>query len=124
MTDQQAILIFMTTQAALQAEDALLDGGLDIDVIPRPPGLRGLCGIALVLRVSGLEAAARILDEQDIPFAVYDEAAVAPDPSRVYTAGSAPRGEAAAGRSPDNCILTPAPAERPGPHESEGGEPN
>ncbi len=146
MTEQQAILIFMTTQAALQAEDALLEAGLDIEVVPKPPGLQGLCGIALALWVSHLAAAEAVLSRQGVPFAVYDEtmaqafasrvtadiqttthvceAPVASAAERVYTAESASSGRMPSVGHPDNRILTPAPAVRPGPHESEGGEPN
>ena len=118
----------MTTEAALRAEDALLERGLQVDVIPKPPGVSGLCGLALTVDEARLAEAEGVLRAEDVPFEVYSprvtESVVAPGSERVYTAGSASGGGGPLVGPPDNRILTPAPAVRPGPHESEGGEPN
>jgi hypothetical protein len=128
MKERQTILLFMTTEAALRAEDALLEGGMQVDVIPKPPGLSGLCGLALTVDEGRLVEADGILGAEGVPFEVYrprvTESVVAPDPERVYTAEPASGGGGPQLGPPDNRILTPAPAVRPGPHESEGGEPN
>jgi len=128
MTERQTILLFMTTEAALRAEDALLEHGLQVDVIPKPPGVSGLCGLALTVDEARRAKAEDILRAEGVPFEVYwsmaTEGVVAPGSERVYTAGSASGGGGSFTGPPDNRILTPAPAVRPGPHESEGGEPN
>lgn len=128
MSGRETILLFMTTEAALRAEDALLDHGLEVDVIPKPPGVSGLCGLALSVNEDRLTEAEGILGAEGVPFEAYGpkvtEGVVAPGSERVYTAGPASGGGGPLVGSPDNRILTPAPAVRPGPHESEGGEPN
>jgi len=128
MTERQTILLFVTTEAALRAEDALLEHSLRVDVIPKPPGVSGLCGIALTVYDARLAEAEDILCAEGVSFEVYRpgviEGVVAPGSVRVYTAGSASGGGGSCVGPPDNRILTPAPAVRPGPHESEGGEPN
>lgn len=128
MADRQTTLLFMTTEAALRAEDALLERGLRVDVIPKPPGVSGLCGLALTVAEARLGEVEGILCAEGVPFEVYSpmvtEGVVALGSERVYTAGSASGGGGPLVGPPDNRILTPAPAVRPGPHESEGGEPN
>ena len=66
--DSTAILLFMTTQAALRAEDLLFERGVDVDVVPRPPGLRGLCGIALAVAEASFPDAVAWLEAERIPF--------------------------------------------------------
>jgi len=61
----------MTTQACLRAEDALLEAGVEVTVVPKPPSLVGLCGIALEVEDELSEQATSILTEEDIPFDVY-----------------------------------------------------
>jgi hypothetical protein len=128
MKERQTIVLFVTTEAALRAEDVLLQRGLQVDVIPKPPGVSGLCGLALTVDEARLAEAEDILRAEGVPFEVYrprvTEGVVAPGSARVYTAGSASGGGGSCAGPPDNRILTPAPAVRPGPHESEGGEPN
>ncbi len=128
MTDRQTTLVFLTTEAALRAEDALLEHGLHVDVIPKPPGVSGLCGLALTVAEVRLAEVEGILRAEGVPFELYvpmvAEGVVALGSERVYTAGSASGGGGLLVGPPDNRILTPAPAARPGPHESEGGEPN
>lgn len=128
MKGRQTTLLFVTTEAALRAEDVLLGLGFEVDVIPKPPGLSGLCGLALSVEETVLAEAEGILRFEDVPFTVYrpdvTEGDVAPGAERVYTADSASCGGGSRVGPPDNRILTPAPAARPGPHESEGGEPN
>jgi hypothetical protein len=72
----RAILVFMTTTAALRAEDLLLERGLDVDVVPKPPGLRNICGIALAVAEGAACDAVAWLEADDIPFALYEGAAV------------------------------------------------
>jgi Protein of unknown function (DUF3343). len=128
MKGQETVLLFVTTEAALRAEDVLLGLGFEVDVIPKPPGLSGLCGLALTVEETVLAQAEGVLRLEDVQFSVYRpdviEGAVALDAERVYTADSASSGGGSRVGPPDNRILTPAPAVRPGPHESEGGEPN
>lgn len=128
MWERQSILLFLTTAAALRAEDALLERGLEVDVIPKPPSLSGLCGLALAVDAGRLTEAEDILNADSVPFDVYRPrvtgGVVAPGSPRVYTAESASGGGGSFAGPPDNRILTPAPAVRPGPHESEGGELN
>lgn len=69
--DDRAVLLFMTTQAALQAEDALLKGGLEVEVVPKPAGLEGLCGIALEVEGADYPRAQALLDAIGIPFERY-----------------------------------------------------
>ncbi|GAB4261427.1 MAG: hypothetical protein Kow00122_18180 [Thermoleophilia bacterium] len=69
--NQTVVLLFMTTQAVLQAEEALLERGLAVDVIPRPEGVRGLCGIALELAAGAFAEAAAVLQEEGVSFHVY-----------------------------------------------------
>lgn len=70
--NQTVILLFMTTQAVLQAEEVLLERGLAVDVIPRPDGVRGLCGIALELAAGAFTEAAAVLQEEGVSFHVYE----------------------------------------------------
>jgi hypothetical protein len=62
----------MTTQAALQAEDALLDRGVEVTVVPKPPSLAGLCGLALLVEDEAFPTACELLQAQDIPFFVHE----------------------------------------------------
>lgn len=71
MTGRQTILLFMTTEAALRAEDALLGRGLPVDVIPKPPGVPGLCGLALTVDEARFAEAEDILRAEDVPFEVF-----------------------------------------------------
>lgn len=128
MKGREKVLLFVTTEAALRAEDVLLGLGFVVDVVPKPPGLSGLCGLALTVHEAVLAEVETILRLEDVPFTVYQpgvgEGDVAPDVRHVYTPESASSGGGSRVGPPDNRILTPAPAVRPGPHESEGGEPN
>ena len=129
MNERQTTLLFVTTEAALRAEGSLLEHGLQVDVIPKPPGLSGLCGLALTVAEARLSEVEGILRAEGVSFEVYlsivTEGVVALDSQRVYTAASASGGDGGSHVGPpDNRILTPAPAVRPGPQESEGGEPN
>lgn len=71
MTERQTIMLFMTTQAALRAEDALLGHGLPVDVIPKPLGVPGLCGLALTVDAARLAEVERILCAEGVPFEVH-----------------------------------------------------
>lgn len=63
------ILLFPTTQAVLKAEDLLLEGGLEVDVIPRPAGTSGaLCGIALELPAALFVVAEKMLAAESVAF--------------------------------------------------------
>lgn len=65
------VLLFLTTQAVLRAEDVLLEAGLEVDVVPKPEGVRGLCGIALEVLACELRRAVSELEMSEIPFDVY-----------------------------------------------------
>ena len=62
----------MTTQAALLAEDVLLVAGVEVTVVPMPPSVSGLCGLALLLEGEACGAAVGILEAEDIPFFVHE----------------------------------------------------
>jgi len=68
---ESAILLFLTTQAALQAEEALLEAGLGVEVVPKPPGHSGHCGLALELPRDHEAAAGRVLKAAAIEFERY-----------------------------------------------------
>jgi hypothetical protein len=67
------LLLFSTTQAALTAEEHLLDAGLTVDVVPKPPVSESLCGIALQVPESEVGAAMAVLDEKRVAFYLYPE---------------------------------------------------
>lgn len=62
----------MTTQAALRAEEALLDGGVEVTVVPKPPSLAGLCGLALEIEDEALPYARVLLERERVPYDVYE----------------------------------------------------
>jgi len=63
------ILLFPTTQAVLKAEDLLLEGGFEVDVIPRPAGTSGAsCGIALELPAALFVQAEKLLTAERVAF--------------------------------------------------------
>lgn len=41
------IIVFNSTNQALSAERALEEKGVDIDIVPLPPGLSAECGLAI-----------------------------------------------------------------------------
>ena len=67
------VLLFLTTQSALQAEEILLENGLSVDVVPRPEGAPGgLCGLALDVATEELAEADYLLSEADVEFRLFD----------------------------------------------------
>jgi hypothetical protein len=69
----KSLLLFATTQAALEAEEALLDHGVEVDVVPAPPGSEKLCALALELPAGEVSRAQAILDARDIAFVHHSE---------------------------------------------------
>lgn len=67
------LLLFSTTQAALKAEELLLEAGLAVDVVPKPPGSQSLCGIALQVEESELPTVMALLDEKRVGFYLYPQ---------------------------------------------------
>lgn len=66
------VLLFHNTQAALRAEEILLEEGLDVDVIPRPEGVPGgLCGIALDVSTARLVEVDRLLSCEGVLYDLY-----------------------------------------------------
>jgi hypothetical protein len=64
------VLLFLTTQAALLAEEILLENGVAVDVVPRPEGAPGgLCGLALDVVAEELDY---LLSEADVAFRLFD----------------------------------------------------
>jgi hypothetical protein len=67
------LLLFSTTQAALEAEEALLEAGLEVDVVPAPPGSEKLCALALELPSGQMARAARLLGLRGLTFVPHSE---------------------------------------------------
>jgi hypothetical protein len=61
-----AVLGFLSTHDALDAEEALLDTGLDVVVIPSVKSIDSLCGLALRLEPDELDTALLRLEEAGI----------------------------------------------------------
>ncbi|MHB8870269.1 MAG: putative Se/S carrier-like protein [Thermoleophilia bacterium] len=67
------VLLFLTTQSALQAEEILLEKGLTVDVVPRPEGAPGgLCGLALDVLTEELAEADYLLSHADVEFRLFE----------------------------------------------------
>ncbi|MHB0980860.1 MAG: putative Se/S carrier-like protein [Thermoleophilia bacterium] len=67
------VLLFLTTQAALLAEEILLENGVAVDVVPRPEGAPGgLCGLALDVAAEELAEVDYLLSEADVAFRLFD----------------------------------------------------
>ena len=67
-----AILLFDTTHAAMEAEDAVVETGFWSDVVPRPPdAMSGLCGLALEVLSSDLPEIRELITSRGIVFEVY-----------------------------------------------------
>lgn len=67
------VLLFSTTQSVLQAEQILLENGVEVDVVPRPEGAPGgLCGLALDVMTEELAEIDYLLSGADIEFRLFD----------------------------------------------------
>lgn len=61
-----SVITFTSTHQAMAAEDALLEAGVPLEVVPAPPGTSAGCGLALRVRNSDLQTAERILAERGV----------------------------------------------------------
>ncbi|MHB8859890.1 MAG: DUF3343 domain-containing protein [Thermoleophilia bacterium] len=73
MTEPEAaVLLFDTTHAAMEAEDAVIDAGFWCDVVPRPPdAMSGLCGLALQVLAANLQEIRGLLTSRGLAFEIY-----------------------------------------------------
>lgn len=66
------VLLFETTHAALAAEEALIEGGLWCDMVPRPPGTSDdLCGLAVEVDEADTEEVMAALRRAGLEFNTY-----------------------------------------------------
>jgi hypothetical protein len=67
-----AIFLFDTTHAAMEAEEAIIDGGFWCDVVPRPPETKTtLCGLAIEVNSGDEGDVAKLLDRARIAYQVH-----------------------------------------------------
>lgn len=66
------LFLFDTTHAALEAEEAIIDGGFWCDMVPRPPEAAvTLCGLAVEVLASDEAEISRLLAGGGIRFETY-----------------------------------------------------
>ena len=69
---ETSILLFDTTHAAMEAEDAVVEAGFWSDVVPRPPdAMTGLCGLALEVLSPDLAEIRELIKSRGVTFEVY-----------------------------------------------------
>jgi hypothetical protein len=67
------LFLFDTTPAAMEAEEAIIDGGVWCDVVPRPPQASStLCGLAIEIHEADREDVSRLLQKSAIAFKVFE----------------------------------------------------
>jgi hypothetical protein len=66
MHDDETIICFESTTAAIITERALLDGGFGVRVMPLPSGIRAGCGFCLRLPQADAGRAAAFLAERGL----------------------------------------------------------
>lgn len=71
---KESILIsFLSTSAAIRAEQMLLSQGYDVVVQPTPPAIRAGCGISLLVLQKDWEPIKQILDPMNIEILVNEQ---------------------------------------------------
>ena len=67
-----AVFLFDTTHAAMEAEQLIIDAGFWCDVVPRPPGtMSSLCGLAIEVMAADAAEVRKVLISEGIPFEIY-----------------------------------------------------
>ncbi|MBE0429055.1 MAG: DUF3343 domain-containing protein [Thermoleophilia bacterium] len=70
-----AIFLFDTTHDAMQAEEAIIEGGFWNELVPRPPdSANTLCGLAIAVEPGDREEITSLLAGEGIRFQQYEPA--------------------------------------------------
>ena len=65
------ILVFDTTHHAMWAEEVAREQGVPVEVVPAPEGVDAKCGMALEVLPESLENLQALLNQEGIPFRLY-----------------------------------------------------
>jgi hypothetical protein len=65
------ILVFDTTHHAMWAEEVAKEQGVAVEVVPAPEGVDAKCGMALEVLPESLDDLQSLLNQEGIPFKVY-----------------------------------------------------
>ena len=60
--------VFPTTTHVFWAEEVALEKGIPVEVVPAPPGLKKVCGLAIRTLAGRAEELESLLEAEGIPF--------------------------------------------------------
>ena len=70
-TSDPALLLFESATLVFWAEEVAGEGGIPVEVVPAPAGLRDLCGLALQTPFAHLPALKAALQAEGIPYRLH-----------------------------------------------------